>query len=59
MSDFTVPTLSLSGSRAKRQNNLSIPTRDQAQMSYSNQYQSGMAYNYESKYNQRELQQPQ
>lgn len=50
MSDFTVPTLSLSGSRAKRQSNSSVPTRDQTQMPHSYPYQSGLSYNHESKY---------
>ena len=46
MSDFTVPTLSLSGSRAKRQSSTTVPTRDQAQIPSSYPYQSGISFNH-------------
>ena len=44
MQDFTVPTLSLSGSRAKKQHNNPVPTRDQHQFHTYHSYQSNIAY---------------
>ena len=59
MQDFTVPTLSLSSSRAKRQHNNSVPTRDFGQKSSSYTHQSSLPANYEVKYMNYEQYQPQ
>jgi len=59
MQDFTVPTLSLSGSRAKKQHNYSVPTRDYGQRSSSITHQSSLPPNYEVKYMNYEQYQPQ
>ena len=59
MQDFTVPTLSLSSSRAKRQHNSSVPTRDYGQKSSSYAQQSSLPPNYEVKYMNYEQYQPQ
>lgn len=50
MQDFTVPTLSLSNSRSKKQHNYSVPTRDYAQKSSNYTQQAPLPANYEVKY---------
>ena len=48
--NFTVPTLSLSSSRAKKQPGSSVPTRDYSQYTQSYSYQEQNEPNLESKY---------
>lgn len=59
MSDFTVPTLSLSNSRAKKQHNYSVPTRDFGQKSSNYFQQTNLPNNYEVRYMNYESNQPQ
>lgn len=59
MQDFTVPTLSLSNSRSKKQHNYSVPTRDYAQKSSNYTQQASLPANYEVKYMNYEPYQPQ
>jgi len=49
--NFTVPTLSLSSSRAKKQTGSSIPTRDYSQYVHSQSYQLQNDNNFDNRYN--------
>ena len=59
MENFTVPTLSLSSSRSRRQVNTSVPTRDYGQIGPSRVNQSSSIINQSSRYQTYEYYQPQ
>jgi hypothetical protein len=50
MEQFTVPTLSLSGSRAKKHHNTSVPTRDYSQLAASHAHQTSLQGHHDSRY---------